>query len=49
MEELVDVLIYCYEKKVIYRDIKFENLLLGFRGEVKIVDFGWFVYIFFLR
>lgn len=49
MEELVDVLMYCYGKKVIYRDIKLENLFLGFKGELKIVDFGWFVYVFFLR
>lgn len=43
------VMLYCYEKKVIYRDIKLENLLMGLIGEFKIVDFGWFVYVFLFR
>ncbi|XP_012631039.1 aurora kinase C-like [Microcebus murinus] len=49
IEELADALIYCRDKKVIHRDIKPESLLLGFRGEVKIADFGWSVHTPSLR
>ena len=44
IQELSDVPTYCHEKKVIQRDIKPENLLLGLNHEVKISDFGWSVH-----
>ena len=44
IQELSDVPTYCHEKKMIQRDIKPENLLLGLNGEVKISDFGWSVH-----
>ena len=49
MEELADALIYCHGKKVIHRDVKPENLLLGLQGEPKIADFGWSVHAPSLR
>nr|XP_020742585.1 aurora kinase C-like [Odocoileus virginianus texanus] len=49
MEELADALTYCHEKKVIHRDVKPENLLLGLMGEVKMADFGWSVHTPSLR
>ncbi|CAI9161256.1 unnamed protein product [Rangifer tarandus platyrhynchus] len=48
MEELADALTYCHEK-VIRRDVKPENLLLGLMGEVKMADFGWSVHTPSLR
>jgi aurora kinase len=41
---LAEALDYCHSKHVIHRDIKPENLLQGYRGEVKIADFGWSVH-----
>ena len=49
IQELSDVPTYCHEKKVIQRDIKPENLLLGLNSEVKISDFGWSVHAPSLR
>ncbi|KFO26444.1 Serine/threonine-protein kinase 13 [Fukomys damarensis] len=48
IEELADALAYC-QAKAIHGNIKPENLLLGFRGEVKIADFGWSVHTLSLR
>jgi len=41
---LAEALDYCHKKHVIHRDIKPENLLQGYRGELKIADFGWSVH-----
>ena len=49
MEELADALMYCHRKKVIHRNIKPENLLLGLQGELKIDDFGWSIHTPSLR
>ena len=49
MEELVDVLTYCHKNKVIHRDIKLKNLMLGLRGKQKIADFGWSMHSPLLR
>ncbi|CAJ0900130.1 20306_t:CDS:2 [Entrophospora sp. SA101] len=37
-------LIYLHHKKIIRRDIKPENLLLGLNNDLKIADFGWSVH-----
>uniref|UniRef100_A0AAY5EBM3 non-specific serine/threonine protein kinase n=1 Tax=Electrophorus electricus TaxID=8005 RepID=A0AAY5EBM3_ELEEL len=37
--KLADAFYYCHSKKVIHRDFKPENLLLGSNGELKIADF----------
>lgn len=42
--QIADALNYCHSKKVIHRDIKAENLLIGSKGEIKIADFGWAVH-----
>ncbi|ELV12453.1 Serine/threonine-protein kinase 6 [Tupaia chinensis] len=42
--ELANALSYCHSKRVIHRDSKPENLLLGSTGELKITDFGWSVH-----
>lgn len=43
-QQLVFGLDYCHQRGVYNRDIKPENLLLGFEGELKISDFGWSVH-----
>lgn len=40
MKQLLEVLDYLNEKKVIHRDIKPSNLLLSSRYQLKLADFG---------
>ncbi|MCL4171052.1 UNVERIFIED_CONTAM: hypothetical protein GTU68_024878, partial [Idotea baltica] len=42
--QICDALRYVHKKKVIHRDLKAENLLLGINYEIKIADFGWSVH-----
>eukprot|EP00953_Heterococcus_sp_UTEX-ZZ885_P023739 13036-Heterococcus_DN1.PRE.1 len=42
--QVAEALIYCHSKHVIHRDVKPENLLLGYDGEVRLADFGWSVH-----
>jgi NIMA (never in mitosis gene a)-related kinase len=38
--QMVDVLKFCHEKKVMHRDLKPENIILSPNYEVKLIDFG---------
>jgi serum/glucocorticoid-regulated kinase 2 len=38
--EILYGLLYLHENKIIYRDLKPENLLINYDGHLKIADFG---------
>ncbi|KAG5189044.1 kinase-like domain-containing protein [Tribonema minus] len=42
--QVSSALAYCHSKHVIHRDVKPENLLIGYDGEVRLADFGWSVH-----
>jgi len=39
-QQLISAVHYCHSQRIVHRDLKAENLLLGTRGELKVCDFG---------
>lgn len=39
--QMADALEYMHQKNIIHRDVKPENILIGFDNTVKLTDFGW--------